>query len=135
MEKCKTVHFFQPCKEAVIDYTLFDNSLVSVNEEKDLGVLFDNQLNFQEHIASCVAKARSKFGWMKRVLVSRDEEVILQIFKHLIRPHLEYCTQVWAPAAEHGNWKNIMNIESIQREVTKIIVGSENLSYKDRLDK
>ena len=53
----------------------------------------------------------------------------------MIRPHLEYCTQVWAPAAEYGNWKIIMNIESIQREVTKVIAGCEDLNYKDRLDK
>ena len=57
------------------------------------------------------------------------------MYKHLIRPHLEYCTQVWAPVAEHGNWKTIMSIESIQRQVTKVIVGFEHLNYKERLEK
>ena len=72
---------------------------------------------------------------MKRTLVSRDLHVILQVYKHIIRPHLEYCAQVWAPVAEHGNWATIMQIESVQRGVTKIIVGCEDLSYKERLDK
>ena len=53
----------------------------------------------------------------------------------MIRPHLEYCTQVWAPIAEYGKWAMIMNIESIQRQVTKIIVGCEDLSYRERLEK
>ena len=56
-------------------------------------------------------------------------------FTNIIRPHLEYCTQVWAPVAKHGNWTIIMNIESVQRAVTKIIAGCENLSYKNRLKK
>ena len=109
--------------------------MTTVDNKKDLGVVFDSSLNFHQHISNCVAKAKSKFGWIKRTLVSRDMHVILQVYKHIIRPHLEYCAQVWAPVAEHGNWASIMQIESVQRGVTKIITGCEDLSYKDRLDK
>ena len=53
----------------------------------------------------------------------------------MIRPHLEYCPQVWAPFGRHGNWSFIMCLESVQRWVTSAIDGMDNLSYRERLDK
>ena len=101
LQKCKVVHFLQSTEEELPNYSFFDESMTTVDNEKDLGVVFDSSLNFHQHISNCVAKAKSKFGWIKRTLVSRDMHVILQVYKHIIRPHLEYCAQVWAPVAEH----------------------------------
>ena len=53
----------------------------------------------------------------------------------MIRPHIEYCPQVWAPLGRYGNWSLIMHLESVQRWVTSAIDGMENLSYRQRLDK
>ena len=53
----------------------------------------------------------------------------------MIRPHLEYCPQVWAPISKHGNWSLIMSLESVQRWVTSSIQGMESFSYRDRLEK
>ena len=53
----------------------------------------------------------------------------------MVRPHLEYCVQVWAPRPRYGNWKVIMEVENCQRKFTKSIRGLEDLSYRDRLIK
>ena len=53
----------------------------------------------------------------------------------MIRPHLEYCVQVWAPRLRYGNWKVIMELENCQRKFTKSIRILEDLSYRDRLIK
>ena len=53
----------------------------------------------------------------------------------MIRPHLEYCPQVWAPFGRYGNWSYIMCLESVQRWVTSAIDGMDNLSYRERLEK
>ena len=55
------------------------------------------------------------------------------MYKQLIRPHLEYCTQVWAPTPEYGNWGIIMKMEAVQREVTRNITECKDMNYKDRL--
>ena len=135
MDKCKVIHFLQSDKGELIDYPFLDDFIEPVEEEKDLGVVFDSKFDFHTHIEKCIASAKSKFGWLKRELVSRKTEVFLPVYKQLIRPHLEYCPQVWSPVPEHGNWCSIMNIESVQREVTKVILGCEHLNYKDRLEK
>lgn len=55
------------------------------------------------------------------------------IYKTIIRPHLEYCTQLWSPVACHGNWANIINLENVQRRFTRLIDGIGTLPYSRRL--
>ena len=50
----------------VHSYTISDSILDSVNSEKDLGVIFDNTLSFEEHTVSEVKKANSIVGLIRR---------------------------------------------------------------------
>jgi len=47
-----------------------------------------------------------------------------------VRPHLEYCVQLWSP--KHNKEMDVL--ERVQRSATKMIRGLEYLSYKDRLE-
>ena len=54
--------------------------------------------------------------------------MILPICSVLVRPHLEYCIQIWSP-----QYRRDMNLlERIQRRATKMIQEMDHLS-KDRL--
>lgn len=44
-------------------------------------------------------------GWVTRTLIKKDViKIMMVVYKTLVRPHLEYCVQLWNPAGEHGNW-------------------------------
>ena len=58
---------------------------------------------------------------------------MLRIYKALVRPHLEYCVQLWNPAPEHGNWSTILKIEGVQRRFTRMIDEVGLLPYFERL--
>ena len=70
----------------------------------------------------------SKFDILKS-MASRESEVILPRYSALVRPHLEYCVQMWSPQ----NRRHMELLECIQRRATKMIQGMEHLSYEDRL--
>ena len=54
--------------------------------------------------------------------------------KIIIRPLLEYCVQAWNPAACHGNWSIILEIEAVQRRFTRLADDIGMLPYSKRLD-
>ena len=131
--KCKIIHAGKnnPCNK----YYMGDVLLPAVDSEKDLGVLVSKTLNWNEHITSCINKANSCIAWVTRTIISRESEVLLQIYKSMIRPHIEYCVQLWSPLPSHGNWGLILAIEDIQRKFTRLIDGIGLLPYKTRLQK
>ena len=105
------------------------NPLAATECEKDLGVNVDPLLNFDQHINQVCKKARSISGLLMRTMTCRNWDIMVPLFKALIRPHLEYANPVWSPYKA----KYIKQIEQIQRDFTRHVYGMKNLEYAQRL--
>ena len=130
--KCKVMHLKfnkNPCKQ----YTLNDKVLKESEQEKDLGIVISDTLLWNAQINKCITKANQMICWIVRNFTLREKCVMLRIYKALIRPHLEYGVQLWNPAPEHGNWSQILALESVQRRFTRLIDGMGHIPYSERL--
>ena len=68
-------------------------------------------------------------GMIRRNIKYKKKEIIVKLYKALVRPRLEYCVQAWSPYLI----KDINLLEKVQRRATKMIEGFSKLSYEERL--
>ena len=72
-------------------------TLESSPAEKDLRVLGGEKLTMRQLCAPVAWKASGILGSISRGVASRDREGIGPLCSALVRPHLQYCVEVWGP--------------------------------------
>ena len=129
-DKCKVMYIGRR-RDSEQQYKLRETTLQQADEEKDIGVIIDKDLTFDQHISEKVNKANSMFALLRRTFRYMDTETFVPLYKTLVRTHLDFASAVWSPYKQ----KHIEQIESVQRRATKQLPGLKGLSYSERLRK
>ena len=87
--------------------------------ESYLGVIIDNELNFNQHIDDMSQKATNLLNLSCRNLHMCSQEVKNSAYNMIVRPHLENASTCWNPYTK----RNIDKLEVVQRRAAIFVLS------------
>jgi len=112
------------------DYFVGSNKLEVVKEQRDLGEQFTDNLKSSRQCQLANSKASKVLGMIGRTISYKNADLLVRLYKSLVRPHLEYCVSTWSPSYV----KNSKLLERMQHMFTRMVPKLKKLSYEKRLD-
>jgi len=128
-DKCKCLHIGQANSKQ--DYKIHSVVLNTTTNEKDIGVVMQADMKVSEQCGIAARKGNQLLGMIRRNITYRDKQLMIPLYKAIVRPHLEYCIQAWRPYLR----KDIDKLERVQRRATRMIPELQKLCYEDRLQR
>ncbi|WP_411025509.1 hypothetical protein, partial [Salmonella sp. s55004] len=86
LDKCKVMHIGYGNKNDA-------KELKVVQNEKDLGVYLDSSLKPSKHCVESARRANWILGLIRRHFKFLHKDIVVRLYKQLVRPHLEYAVQ------------------------------------------
>ena len=127
VKKCKVMHIGN--LNPKLEYEMKGEKIEVVEQETDLGIELNNQLKWDAQCRKSAKKGNQILGLIYRTFECKSKKIILSLYKSLVRPHLDYCIQVWRPYLQ----KDVDILEKVQKRATRMVEGLKGLSYKERL--
>jgi len=127
--KCKVMHLGH--RNNHYEYFMGNYKLEPVTEERDLGILITDNLKPSKQCQLAYSKASKALGLIGRTISYRNKDILVRLYKTLVRPHLEYSVSAWSPYYA----KDKQLLERVQHRFTRMVPGLKSLQYEERLNR
>ena len=101
------------------------------NKVKYLGVLFDEKMQWDEHIKLVNQKIRLKFSKIQSIASSLTAHTKNLLVNTLVIPHLNYCSSAWASATKG----RLAKLDRRLKKVRSFLGRESDFSLQDLLNK
>ena len=119
VSKCTVIHCTRSLTPFNHVYTLNNHVLNLSDQHTYLGVILNTSLSWSPHISSIVTKASKTLNFLKRNLNKCSEQVKESAYLTMVRPQLEYASDVWDP----HQTGDIVELEKIQRRAARWVMN------------
>ena len=120
-KQAEQVIFSSKSIKAVHPPIYFSNSaVVTVPHHKHIGLVLDESLTFAEHIKEAVIKARRGIGIIRFMARYVPRDVLDQMYKLYVRPHLDYGDVIY----HNQNLHLMSKLESTQYDAALAVSGA-----------
>jgi len=107
------------------------SELLITDMQRDLGVEVHRSLKVRSQMEKVVKKAYGMLAFISRGIEFKNWQVMLQLYRNLERPLLEYSVQFWSPHYQ----KDVEALERVQKIFSRMLPGVEGIGYEERLEK
>ena len=125
-KKCCMLHFGH--RNLKHQYTMNGEPLQSQSNQRDLGVSITDNCLPANQCALAAKKANQVLGQINRSFSCKTKDIMSQVYKVFVRPHLEHAVPAWSPWLR----KDVDALEKIQRRATRRISDIHG-TYPERL--
>ena len=126
VKKCCMLHFGH--RNPKHKYTMNGEILESQSNQRDLGVSITDNCLPGNQCAQAAKKANQILGQIHRSFSCKTKDIMTQVYKVFVRPHLEHAVTSWSP----WHRKDVDKLETIQRRATRRMSDVQG-SYPERL--
>ena len=134
LTKCCYMLFSRKHQQTLPDTDLYVGNthvLARVDHYKYLGLNFSTDLSWSHHVGLICKKTRKLVGMLYRNFYQfSSSNILVKLYKSLIRPHMEYACQVWDPHLK----KDIQVLENVQKFALRVCSKSWSSDYATLLD-
>ena len=129
-KQAEQVTFSSKSIRAVHPPIYFNNSaVVTVPHHKHIGLVLDESLTFAEHIKEAVIKARRGIGIIRFMARYVHRDVLDQMYKLYVRPHLDYGDIIY----HNQNLHLMSKLESTQYDAALAVSGAWRGTNTDKV--
>jgi len=113
------------------DLKLFINDcpIKQVSEHNLLGVVIDDQLQWQPHINKTCKTVSKKLYLLSRIKTVIDLPTRKLFYNAYIKPHFDYVSNLWDGCSEN----QFKKLNSLHRRAAKLILSDQNITNDERL--
>ena len=123
----QATELFISCKNSRPNHPpLFFNGtpLTNVNEHNHLGLILDSKLSFDKHVNEKIIEAKKGIGIIKHLSRFLPLKDLDQMYKTLVRPHLDYCDIIYhIPPLNSPSTSVVHSRKKLKEPNTKLLMA------------